>query len=75
MQQQQLKHDQDRMKHQANKHRTDCSFVVGDMVYVKLQPFIQTNLAAQRQYQKLAFRYFGPYTMFCGVFGGSATGF
>lgn len=48
------------MKRQANKHRTDREFVVGDQVFLKLQPFIQTSIA-QRPYQKLAFPYYGPY--------------
>lgn len=58
--QQQFKHAQDRMKKQADKHRTNREFEVGDMVFLKLQPFIQT-LIAQRPYQKLAFRYYGLY--------------
>lgn len=57
---QQLKRAQDRMKHQADKRRTDREFQVGDMVFLRLQPFIQTSVA-QRPYQKLAFRYYGPY--------------
>ena len=58
--QQHLKQAQDRMKKQADKHRTDKQFTVGDSVYLRLQPYIQTSLA-QRPYQKLAFRYYGPY--------------
>lgn len=58
--QQQLKQAQDRMKKNADRHRTDREFAVGDMVFLKLQPFIQTSIA-QRPYQKLAFRYYGPY--------------
>ncbi|XP_073357838.1 uncharacterized protein [Aegilops tauschii subsp. strangulata] len=64
--QQQLKHAQDRMKKQADKHCTDCSFEVGDMVFLKLQPFIQTSVA-QRPCQKLAFRYYGPYRILARV--------
>ena len=33
-----LKRSQDRMKNQADKHRTDKSFKVGESVYLKLQP-------------------------------------
>lgn len=50
------------MKAQADKHRTDCSFEVGDTVLLKLQPFIQTSVA-RRPFQKLAFRYYGPFTV------------
>uniref|UniRef100_A0A8R7Q3H5 Integrase catalytic domain-containing protein n=1 Tax=Triticum urartu TaxID=4572 RepID=A0A8R7Q3H5_TRIUA len=64
--QQQLKHAQDRMKAQADKHRTDRSFEVGDMVFLKLQPHIQTSVA-QRPYQKLAFRYYGPYQVLARI--------
>lgn len=60
--QQQLKKAQDRMKIQADRHRTDRSFEVGDAVLLKLQPFIQTSVA-RRPFQKLAFRYYGPYTI------------
>lgn len=62
MLQQQLKKAQDRMKAQADRHRTDRSFEVGDVVLLKLQPFIQTSVA-RRPFQKLAFRYYGPYTI------------
>lgn len=58
--QQQLKHAQDRMKRQADKHRTDREFQVRDLVFLRLQPFNQTSVA-QRPYQKLAFCYYGPY--------------
>lgn len=64
--QQQLKHAQDRMKRQADKHRPDREFAVGDQVFLKLQLFIQTSMA-QRPYQKLAFRYYGPYPIISRV--------
>ena len=51
---------QDRMKRQADKGRSERMFQVGDMVYLKLQPYVQASLAP-RANQKLAFRYFGPY--------------
>ena len=59
--QQQLLRAQQRMS-QADKHRTEREFVVGDSVFLKLQPYIQTSIA-RRPCQKLAFRYFGPYTI------------
>jgi ribosomal protein L21E len=34
-----------RMKKQADKHRVERSFDVGDMVFLKLQPYVQTSLA------------------------------
>lgn len=64
--QQQLKRAQDRMKAQADRHRTERSFEVGDSVLLKLQPFIQTSIA-QRPFQKLAFRYYGPFKILAKV--------
>lgn len=54
---QQLLHAQQRMIHQANKHRTNMKFEVGDMVYLKLQPYVQMSMA-RRTCHKLSFRYF-----------------
>jgi hypothetical protein len=51
---------QNRMKLQADKKRTERIFKVGDWVYIKLQPYIQTSVAP-RANQKLAYRFFGPY--------------
>lgn len=53
---------QQRMKSQADKHRSERVFQVGDRVYLKLQPYIQQSVEA-RGNQKLAFRFFGPYTI------------
>jgi len=50
----------ERMKRQADKNRSERVFAVGDMVLLKLQPYVQTSLAP-RANQKLAFKYFGPY--------------
>lgn len=48
------------MKHQADKKRAERVFQVGDWVYLKLQPYVQTSVA-QRPSQKLGFRFFGPF--------------
>jgi hypothetical protein len=48
------------MKAQADKRRSDRQFSIGDYVYLKLQPYVQTSLAP-RAHQKLSFRYFSPY--------------
>ena len=48
------------MKSQADKRRSDRQFVIGEWVYVKLQPYRQNTLA-DRQVQMLSPRYFGPY--------------
>jgi len=48
--------------HQADKHRSERHFNVGDEVFVKLQPYVQSTLAP-RTNQKLSFKYFGPFTI------------
>jgi hypothetical protein len=57
---QHLSRAQDRMKRQADKGRSERQFQVGDMVYLKLQPYVQSSLAP-RANQKLAFKFFGPF--------------
>jgi Rps23 Pro-64 3,4-dihydroxylase Tpa1-like proline 4-hydroxylase len=51
--QQQLERAQQRMKSQADKNRSERTFAPGDMVYMKLQPYVQTSVA-----KKLSFRYY-----------------
>jgi hypothetical protein len=53
---------QQRMKKQADKNRTERVFLVGDRVFLKLQPYCQSSLV-ERQNHKLSFRIFGPYTI------------
>lgn len=62
----QLHRAQQRMKHQADKGRSERSFKIGDQVYLKLQPFVQSSVVA-RGNNKLSFCYFGPYTMLAKV--------
>lgn len=57
-----LSRAQNRMKLLADKKRTDFQFQVGDQVLLKLQPYTQSSVA-NRPYPKLAFKYFGPYTV------------
>jgi hypothetical protein len=63
---QHLSRAQLRMKSQADKHRSERSFSIGDSVYLRLQPYIQSSLAP-RSNQKLAFRYFGPFKILSKV--------
>jgi len=48
------------MKCQADQHRRDISFDVGDHVYLKLQPYRQSSVAF-RASMKLSPRFFYPY--------------
>jgi len=49
-----------RMKVQADKHRTERTFQVGEMVYLKLQPYIQSTVQHHSS-NKLLFKCFGPF--------------
>lgn len=51
---------QEKMKFQADKHRQDRSFNVGDWVYLRLQPYRQKTLAYKGKW-KLSPRFFGPF--------------
>lgn len=57
---------QQRMKIQADKHRTERVFSVGDSVFLKMQPYIQASIAPRANH-KLAFKYFGPFTVLARV--------
>jgi len=48
------------MKHQANRHRSEREFQVGNRVWLKLQPYAQQYVTT-RVSPKLSYRYFGPY--------------
>ncbi|RVW69998.1 Retrovirus-related Pol polyprotein from transposon 17.6 [Vitis vinifera] len=57
---------QDRMKCQADQHRREASFLVGDYVYLKIQPYRQTSMAF-RSSMKLAPCFFDPYKVIAKV--------
>lgn len=58
--QQHLLRIQQRMKVQADKNRSERSFFVGDRVFLRLQPYVQSSVAP-RAHHKLLFKYYGPY--------------
>ncbi|TXG48988.1 hypothetical protein EZV62_024863 [Acer yangbiense] len=51
---------QNRMKVQADKHRREKEFQIGDMVYLKLIPYRVQSLAPHA-FHKLLPKYYGPY--------------
>ncbi|GKC33355.1 transposon ty3-G gag-pol polyprotein [Tanacetum coccineum] len=51
---------QNRMKVNADRHHRELEFNVGDLVYIKLQPYRQSSVVS-RYSAKLAPRFFGPY--------------
>jgi hypothetical protein len=50
------------MKSQADKHRTERQFSVGEPVLLKLKPYAQHSVV-NRPCHKLAYKYFGPFTV------------
>ncbi|PSS36078.1 Endonuclease [Actinidia chinensis var. chinensis] len=61
-----LQQAQHRMKHFANKLRTEREFAIGDWVYLRLQPYRQSSLALQRS-MKLSPRFYGPFQVISRV--------
>ncbi|OIS99850.1 hypothetical protein A4A49_62696, partial [Nicotiana attenuata] len=57
---------QERMKLHADQKSTEREFQVGDMVYLKLQPYRQTSLALRRNL-KLSSKYYGHYQILSRV--------
>lgn len=60
IQQQLNRAQQQRMKHQSDKNRSEREFQVGDFIFLKLQSDVQSSLVVQGN-QKLSFRFYGPY--------------
>ena len=55
-----------RMKRQADKNRSERQFQIGDKVFLKLQPYIQSSLAP-RANKKLVFKFFWPFEILAKV--------
>ena len=49
-----------RLKSYADTHRSEREFVVGDWVYLRLEPYMQVTVAIRKNLKLLA-QYFGPY--------------
>lgn len=52
---------QNRMKQQADSHRSAREFQIGDHVYLKLQPYRQHSLKSRKVPHKLSPRFYGPF--------------
>jgi hypothetical protein len=52
---------QNHMKQQADQHRSEISFEVGDSVFLRLQPYKQMSLKKAKKDNKLSPKYYGPY--------------
>lgn len=63
---QHLERARQRMKAQADQHRSERSFAEGDWVFVKIQPYVQVSVA-ERANHKLSFCYFGPFQVVARV--------
>lgn len=61
-----LSNAQERMKHYVDMRRSDRTFQVRDMVYLKLQPYSQTSLAL-RKHLKLSSKYYSPYKVLARI--------
>ncbi|XP_024955869.1 uncharacterized protein LOC112498643 [Citrus sinensis] len=61
-----LRQAQHRMIQKVNAHRRKAQFAIGDQVLVKLQPYRQSTVAT-RSCQKLAKRYYGPFSVLARV--------
>jgi hypothetical protein len=53
---------QDRIKLQADKHRTNMQFQVGEKVLLKLQSYTQSSVV-NRPCPKVSYKFYGPYTI------------
>jgi hypothetical protein len=53
--------EKNKMKQQANQHRSEREFEVGEWVFFRLQPYKQRSLKQQKKDNKLAPKYYGSY--------------
>jgi hypothetical protein len=58
--------EQNRMKQQADQGRFEHHFAEGDRLFIRLQSYKQTSLK-EDHCQKLAPKFYGPYTVIKGV--------
>lgn len=58
--QQHLNRAKQRMKKQADSHRSERTFQLDERVFLKLQPYVQSSVS-DRAHQKLVFKFSGPF--------------
>ncbi|KAK2367199.1 hypothetical protein QL285_080510 [Trifolium repens] len=61
-----LERAQQYMKKQADKHRRDVNFQIGELVLVELQPYRQNSVVLRKNH-KLGMRYFGPFEIIARI--------
>nr|GEU73192.1 putative mitochondrial protein [Tanacetum cinerariifolium] len=61
-----LEKAQNMIKVQADKHMTEREFLVGDWVYLKLQPYRQLTVRKGKQH-KLSSKFYGPYMVLARI--------
>uniref|UniRef100_A0A453EU58 Tf2-1-like SH3-like domain-containing protein n=1 Tax=Aegilops tauschii subsp. strangulata TaxID=200361 RepID=A0A453EU58_AEGTS len=54
------------MKEQADQKRSFRVFKVGDQVFLKLQPYIQSSVAP-RENHKLSYKFYGPFPIIAKI--------
>ena len=54
---------QNQMKQQADQHRSEQRFNVGDWVFLRLHPYKQMSLKNTKKDDKLSPKYYGPYRL------------
>ena len=64
--QQQLHRARQLMKDQADKKRSFRQFQVGDQVFLKLQPYIQTSVAPRANH-KLSYKFYRPFPIIAKI--------
>jgi hypothetical protein len=55
-----LHREKNQQKVKADKHKVECTFEVGNLVYLKLQPYMQASIKRSRA-ENLQPHFFGPY--------------
>lgn len=62
----QLAKAQLKMKQEADRKCSDVEFQVGDLVLLKLQPYVQRSVVSH-PFPKLAMKYYGPYKVLARI--------